>query len=425
MTIPLLIYVGLFLFIMCLNMKMRHTFFDTFLFVVGPFVAIILLNNVFIVKLGFIEIPAYIITMHTVAMLVFYLGTCFSQHLYPRINSQRVVRYDSLSDYSIKTLLWIISVCELIIIIDDLIRLRRFGPLNFINGGEAFGSSSIAAHLSRLLVPLLIILYDFYCEKKVKKYLVNLGIGLILLFATFIKYHVIGAVLSIFIYVAIKRPDLIRKLGLIVIGMVISLFVVNYMLTFMAYRVNVSNEFYFQHLWQYIAGGTINIDTAIQYFNNSPDKHLSIIEWIWEMLSSFPSMITRGLFGWRITEYNFSYMIPFFDIGGFSRANVLSIPGAAFIQAGYSGLTFFVFISGIIVQYIFLKAKNTKSVSVLTSASIFLSYCLLSFFSSFFELTGPWETIFWSIVIIPVLKMKIKNGRIIYRKLKLRGKRYF
>ncbi len=64
------------------------------------------------------------------------------------------------------------------------------------------------------------------------------------------------------------------------------------MINFSANNLTASSKFYINHLWMYIAGGTINIDEGLKYGKCFYLK-TSIIAWLWQMITSFPSMFYK------------------------------------------------------------------------------------------------------------------------------------
>ncbi len=404
MSIALILLLVSYFLILVFNYRYRKTFIDAFFFVMSPYVIIIFFNNAFMSYKGFYKISDHIIWLHLIAIFVFCLGTFLGEFFAKKYQFKILFRQYFLTDIKISSIKFIDIICIIIVMADILKRLKIFGIADFTSASEAV-QRSIPAHISLLFVPLVVLLFDYFISTKDKTALVLVSISLLLIFSSFIKYHIIAALLSIYIYSVIRHPKIVKRLGVFTVGIIFAIFVLNYFLSFVARNVNVEAQFYFNHFWGYLVGGTANIEPASIYFNCN--AKISISAWIYEMLTVFPGMLSQKLFGVTFTNYNFSTTVPTNNIGGGFYSNVVSILGGAYIQGGNISFFVFMFLWGALIQFIYIKGKKTKSIRNLTLASIFLAYNILSFFSSFFELSNPWETMILSFLIFPFLCIRI------------------
>lgn len=411
MSIALLLFIIEYFLMLLLNQKLRNTVFDAFFFVMSPYVFIIAINNLFMTKLGFFEVDSEVIVIHALAMLLFYAGSVAGQYLGARYKIKTSTKEYRLADVHPKSLVYLSFFCVGIVCLDLVRLIAQYGMFGVLGLGDSAKRGYIASHLLILFVPLSILLIDYFFETKKKKYLCLSLVMLLLIFSTFIKYHIIAAILSVFIYVALTRPKLVKKIGVIALMAVVALFILNYLLNFIANQVTVSSQFYLNHLWKYIAGGTINVKTVSEYVKAGED--LSMGAWIWGMLSSFPLMILSRMLGVSFQAYHFSTVLPLFFVGIPAleeQSNVISLLGAAYAQS--NGITFYLFLFfwGLIVQWIFEGAKKSASIRHKLVSSIFLGYNMLSFFSSFFELSTPWETVVLAYAVFLVFRVRIGPG---------------
>lgn len=397
----LFVLIVVFVILTIFNINRIGTIFNGFFFVVAPYVVIITINNLIMNKLGFLIISDSTIAIQIMTVFLFYFGTVIGHYF--GNNSKYSSKTLDLKYIDKSTLLGFTFICIMIIGLDILIHVKMYGFSLFTSGEEGYNRSSISAHLTLLLVTLSILNLDMYFESKKKRHLVIFLCSLIVIFLTFTKYHIISTVLACFIYLSIKRPKYIKLIGMLAFGAIVTMFVANYAIGFGASKVvGVPKTFYLEHMWLYISGGVINIDNASAFLHRGWFADLSFGKWIIEMITRFPSIITEKLFGFTFTDYNFSMKMPYLSLGN-GTSNVLCIPGAAMVQGGLTCYILFVLLSGILVEFIFAKAKRTKSVRSLLIGSIFLSYSMLSFFASFFELAAPWESMLWVVIIIPLL----------------------
>lgn len=385
-----------------INKNKFGTYYSSFFFVVLPYTIIIFINNVIMCKRGFYPISEKTIYIISLGEFLFFLGT-----LVGRIRKKnKVINNNRIKESQVvnSTLIAFTIISCGIVFVDLLMCIRRYGLGNYISGGELYARGQIAEHFRLVLVILSILLIEEYLKKKKLYHMFLLICSLGLIFSSFIKYHIIATFLSIIIYFALVHREYLKKIGVVFGSLIIVSFILTYVITFKSYNASVTNTFYGNHLWGYIAGGILNIDNGTTFFSMRRTD-LSFVLWIVEMITSFPSMITNKLFGFSFTDYIFCQKTIEFNLGA-SSSNVICIPGAAYIQGGLICFAIFVFVAGMIIEYVFCKAKRTVSMSRLVATSVFLSYCMLSFFASFFELSAPWETMLLSFVVVEITKIK-------------------
>lgn len=402
MSMSLMFFVILTIVILMLNKKKFGTYYSSFFFVALPYPVITFINNIFMCNIGFKVISDKTISILSLGMVLFFLGTMIGHNGIKKKKYRRTKQREFVIAEG--TLIFIVVVSSAIVFVDLLLCIKRYGLVNYIAGGELYARGQIAEHLRLVLAVVSIILIEEYIKKRKLLYLLLFIISLGLVFSSFIKYHVIAVLLAIIIYFALTHREYLKRIGIIFGLLIIASFILTYVITFKSYNENVARTFYGNHLWGYIAGGIINIDNGKVFFNARLGE-LSIFLWIIEMLTSFPSMITNKLFGFAFTDYAFSQKTVEFNLGA-STSNVICIPGAAYIQGGLIGIAFFVFIAGIIIEHVFFEANKINSMAKIMATSIFLSYCMLSFFGSFFELPAPWETIVLAVVVVKIVAIK-------------------
>lgn len=410
MSLVLLLLVALFCVFLALNYKRNKNIFDGVFYVMGPYVVIIAVNNIVMTQFGFVRIPDSTVALHLAAMVMFFGGCLVGEKLaaYRRtpLNIRKAARRNDVDVDTVKLLL---GLCHLVLLADRIYRIAVYGLVDFIHGGE-YGPSTIPAHTQLLIVPLSVILLD-KCVIGSKK-MDRVAIGQILLtavflFSTFIKYHIISAVLIAFVYIALKYPRLLKKLGVFCVALVILFFVGNYLVSFIAEDLTASASFYINHLWAYIAGGTINLDAAEAHLAQS-GAQVSIWKWLVSMVTMFPNMFYQKFTGSDLIDYRFNTMLVNFDLGP-DRSNVVSILAAAFCQTNVVGFGIFMFAWGVVVQWVYSRANRSCYDRTKLLASVFLAFNLLSFFACFFELNNPWELMILTFLVYYVITIPVSN----------------
>ena len=396
---------AVFLGLIWIAKKTCGTVYNGFFFVMGPYVFIILIDNLLFKNMGFNPVRDKAISVYLMTMLLFFVGSSIGTLLASNIKTDfKIYR---LSDINAGTLRAVCIFSEVFVMLDILLHIARYGISRFVSGEDSTNRSSISAHLTLLIIVLCVLLFDYYLENrhKIDLFLLLAAFGII--FSSFKKYHIISTLLIIFIYISVRWPKYIKKLGIVTLTLIVFFFMTNYVLNFLATNVTgVPKDFYMNHLWGYIAGGVLNLDAALDYFGTQ-SYHLSLGAWIIQMITAFPSLITNKLFGFTFTDYTFYLRVPFFSLGGDNISNVLCIPAAACVQGNAASYSLFSVFFGAVVEYAFIRAKTNQSVRSLLTASIFLSFCMLSFFASFFELIGPWEEMIIASLIVPILSIRI------------------
>lgn len=265
-----------------INKNKFGTYYSSFFFVVLPYTIIIFINNVIMCKRGFYPISEKTIYIISLGEFLFFLGT-----LVGRIRKKnKVINNNRIKESQVvnSTLISFTIISCGIVFVDLLMCIRRYGLGNYISGGELYARGQIAEHFRLVLVILSILLIEEYLKKKKLYHMFLLICSLGLIFSSFIKYHIIATFLSIIIYFALVHREYLKKIGVVFGSLIIVSFVLTYVITFKSYNASVTNTFYGNHLWGYIAGGILNIDNGTTFFSMRRTD-LSFVLWIVEMIT--------------------------------------------------------------------------------------------------------------------------------------------
>lgn len=386
----------------------KKTIFDAFFYVMAPYYFIIVINNLIMVNFGFRLITDDIILIHTLGMGLFYIGNLLADFLSKKVIKKKEENHKVI----IPRLRIIILACVVVIALDLFRMISVYGIKEFLSLGEKIDRSFLASHCQIALVPLSIIMYQEANKSGKKAYLVYVLISFLLIFTTFIKYHVLSYVITLFVITSLTKPEKMVKITLLAGLLIVMFYVGNYAVSFAASNQSAKLTFYLNHFWAYVAGSTININRAKNYLRLIHHKS-SILLWLLSMLSKLPLMILSKIVGRNLYFYEFSNMFPLFKVGP-DVSNVVSILGEAYIQTDLVGFILFMLLWGGVIQLVVNYMRIRKSVRSYTVGSIFIAYNMLSFFSSFFELSHPWETMAQAFILFYVVAdyITIKNNYI-------------
>lgn len=411
MTFANFVLCALFLLLLILNKKIKQVTLDSFFYVTAPYVVIILLNNLYWVNKGFYQISDRVIYIHILTLIIFFIGTViayyFTKRFHFTLNQRKVAQYN----IDIKKLKIISVLCHVVVIADMIARYIKYGVKSLTSDVEEYSAGFLAGHIMNLLVPIVIISVSFILKKglKDKSLIVITIISMLCIASAFVKYHIISTVIAVFIYCAIKSPEKIKKLGITVVILIIAFFVGTYMLDFAAQGVSVNSDFYLNHFWKYVAGSTINFE-SVEQLNCHHD--LSIWLWLLENIMGFPNMFFLRLLGTKIPNYT-AYTIPMMPVGNLSEAsNVSSVIASIFIQSNMFEFVFVILGWGFIIEWARNRCYKTSNECNRIILSIFLAFNVLSFFSSFFVLSTPWEMMIMTYVVFILAKdRKLKYAK--------------
>lgn len=413
MTISLGILILTYLVLLLMSKYFRAKIVDAYFLIMSPYVFIIIINNLVMVETGFDVISDRIIYIHVLGILLFYVGAFGGECLMSKMKFKPLFKPTMYENISLKKLIVLTFFLVVAVGLGKSLLIYKYGLIGFISGGDSIKMFSIFNHLILLLYPCTMMLCDYALKERKRYYYVLVALAIFLVFSSFIKYHIISLLISIFIYIIIRKPKYFIKCGIATLALIVTSFVINYMLDFMSNDIQVENQFYYNHLWQYVGGSTIVMEYMENYIGNN--SNYSIIEWLWGMVTSFPTIFTKAFFDTAISDYDFSTTLPMVKIGNASGSNVVGILGSAFLQGNMLSFSLFMIGWGMIVQFVVtnLNQRNTNTVAPVLVGSIFLSFNILSFFSSFFVLSNPWETMLCAAILPSLIKNRSKQIKMI------------
>lgn len=414
-------WIMLLLFICCLilNYFSRKSVFDSFVLVIGPYIGIVILNNTIFLNFDFYRVSDLTILIYCVSMLAYYIGSFISHYISNHANffidrsntmiEKKKINYNAIYCY--------VYFCIIVRILDLAIKFIQHGfTTMFSNDMSLFKTEGISAHLMIGITPLCAILMYHWMNTKKKKYLYLVIFSVLVKFLSFTKYDVISILLVIAIYITLNNKGLVKKIMIPTLFLIVIFFVSNYFVGFVMRGFSVNNSFYLNHMWSYIAGGTLNLENVSTYFGGNK---LPLLSWLFMLLSSFPNMFSYKLIGIPISSYVFETVLPAFKIGMTQTSNVISIIGTIYVHTEWLQFILVIFIWGFITEYLYNKAKYSYNEGYRVTISVYIAFCVLSFFGCFFALSAPWEMMIQGYLLLSFFSSRLGN-RIATRSIRIK-----
>ncbi len=400
----------IFICIIVLIYIFKKSIFDVNILIMGPYILIIVINNWIATNFGYQEILPEVIIIIASAVLFFYFGTIVGGSLIQKIGIRRR-KFKQCSILNMKRIEYYV-VFVLVIRFFDLVYKYIVNGFNFMisNDFEAMQMTGIVAHLFLSIYPLLAVLFYKGLKGKNKTYIVLVCLGVLLTFASFIKYHTISLVLIIYLYTSIKdKKYLLKGARLVMIG-IIAIFVLNYFVSFVLRSLDVDNSFYIYHLWTYIAGGSINFNWLVQ---GGVSNKYDIIDLLIKIFMAFPNMFINKITGISIigndVGMGFQNICASNSGMSFLRSNVINTIAQVYAINNKLLFVIIMYCWGFMSEFIFNLGMRRKEESYKLFAATFISFNLLSFFANYFALSVPMELLIWSCFITRIFKVKNKR----------------
>lgn len=378
--------------------RKENNIVNLFSLLMVPYAIIVFLNNFIFYKYGFFRISDNAMIVWMVAFLLFFISGRFA------MKTRRVANIDEdqtefkLDRFDVKAM----NRTLVVITIIGSLRLMK----GIVNGqlAEGYMSSGIVGHLLSLsfaIVPYVVLYWTYHVKKW--QYIVVPLMILALTFASFIKNHVIALMVVIFIFMTMYRKSLLKKAVVILVAVVLGIFVLNYVIGFSMLGVEVQNSFYLYHFWKYCGGALIN---ATNYFAGAMNESIGVMYKLCIYLSALPNMFLH-LVNVKIFSSEAFDFSTFVIAENGQATNVVDAITRLYPSDGdFLQVIMFlmvIFVLGFVFMRVYLNGKRQCLSSWL---AVFLTYYVfLSFFGTFYMLSGPWETLVWAII-VPKLYLK-------------------
>lgn len=373
----------------------------------APYVILVFLNNFFIHRIGFYKVDDKVLLMLLFAFFMFYVGTSLFTLKKQSLNQEEDTEI-KFSCYNIKRMtyyLYFVGIVGLIKLF-TLYRSGQFSAVN-INDAEGIMGNGIIGHLilsSYAVFPIVFLYWTYH--KRAWFYLLPILMIAIITFSTFIKYNIVGLIVSSFLFVLVYRKSLLRYGVTALVSLVIFVFVGNYAITFAVHGADVEHTFYIGHFWTY-ACGSIIYDNYI--FSSGIRVGVDIFYKLGTFFCALPNMFIEKTTGTKLFPHERQDDLSTGEFG--EDSNVVDAFGYLFPSRGHLSEVilygFVIFLIGAYFAYLYKKhmAKNKCFDTFITN---FLCYFVFfSFFGTFYINSSPWEIIVYSLIIPKLFIRKV------------------
>lgn len=392
----------------------RKSFFNAANIVIGIYIIIALLNNFFAVRLGFFAVSnknlLLLLILYLYAIIIVIIRNQIVIHFHKNTMKlcQTKIRKSVLAILDDKITYKNISFIFLMACIVRGIQILKILKMSGIETlGKEIGLSGIPSHLFLMVYPLGAYLFYYGLKKKKLHAIILYNLGLVISFASFVKYHAIFYLALTFLFCVFEDKKLGEKLFVFFGIGIVSLFVGNYIIGFAVSGVTTYTiGDYVYRMWDYIAGSIINGNHCL----NLGKYNTQYTSWDLMATSVFPIL---NMLAKKIGIGNFEYKK--FPLGFTivsSKPSTSNVAGLIY-NITYTGSYLLLLLLFTLIiwttQCAIKKIKENNSNKLFYS--MFITVNMMTFFANYYGLSTIWELLIWS-YIIPKL---VFNKRVILK----------
>lgn len=399
-------FISIFFLLFILSKRITRSLYNPFFLVMGPYAFIVSFNNFVAVRYGFYEISDLAIFYLLFGMLLFFIGFLLAE-IYSAFLIPNLKRFSTqksfIFNYNLNAINLFVLVSAVLLLFRILIIFLRYGGEHLVEAEVL--SSGFFGHLSVIAIVFVPILLDAGLRTAKKRFFIAVALLLLSTFFSFTKYHVIFPIIYIFIYLTIEyRVNFFKPLFFASI-IIVTLFFLNYVVSFFIKGRYAEMSFLLNHIWKYIAGGTINFNL----FVHNPIFEYNSVDFLFVSITPIMNMILQKL-GFPVFTANKPPFLESFpevsSIGGGS--NVLCTVGLIYGDGNIFWFTFFMILQGFLLSFFWKLATKTRSASIKLFGCVVMAFSTLSFFANYWGLSRSWLTVFWALL-LPLFFIKKKK----------------
>lgn len=403
----MILFIAAIVFLMGMTIKQRldRSIFNDYLIVIGPYVVILLINNMFMVQhFSFYEISRDAQIAILIAETAYLSGSIGGSLLTNRyINTyhrMQVQQEETLFLHFGGACLYTVFAC-MTVAVHICTQILRLGLSNVTqNDFEALKLSGISGHLFISVYALVPIIFYEAVQRKSWIGFGTCALAMLCAFSTFVKYNVILMLLIIGLYYVIRKPEAMKKAILLLAGGIVLLFAGNYAMLFLTQAADTNNmlRFLISHLWMYISSGTMMMNYTI----GNIGVHYTVLDFFIQSFGAVPNMFLSVVSNFQFqTVHSFSSVLD-----GMQRmsstgemSNALSVLAMLYSDGGnIPSFSIIMAVWGCVTSVAMQWTKLHCTHRVETVGVIFLAYSMLSFFGNYWELTMPWEMLVYALL---------------------------
>lgn len=383
-----------------------------------PYMLIVPINNFIMINRGFYMISEQVLCLIGGSLLCIFIGYIATSAYLKVHKKANIYQEQELESkffyYNMQRMLRYVLVVEAVELL-RLIYIIGTHSISYLASArfEGYMLSGPLGHLLLTAYPLAPILLLYWLSHKRKiAYLISALICVGLLFATFIKYHVIGMIVLMYLFISLEDRKYLRKGLIIVSGTAIGAFVLNYILLFTISGAasRGTQDYYINHFWNYMAGSVIH-DNRV--FTDGINIGLSLLWKIARLIFTPINSLCISLFGIGMTTPNVGNPIGYVSISSTGEwGNVIDAFGHFYPSKGslIEIIMYFVFLVFIGFLFTLLYNNSTRKKDKFhTAISVFLDFfCFFSFFGQFYYNLPCWEVLIYSIIVPKLFDKRVK-----------------
>ena len=370
-----------------------------------PYVAIVILNNfIFHYRFNYYEINSHIIYTTVFGLLFFAMGSSVPYF----INKNNSIKNDRcIHRLNIGMMKRAMNAIVILMFLVTLIYLYIFTTKGAetvkLNDYALLNENSLLSHLRIWLGALLPLILFF--DIKLSQKLLLIGFGLFLTSISFVKYHAIFISLYIFFYyIFMKSPrsilEIVRKC-IIASVVIFSIFLLNY---YVLLNGNLNIEFLkfiLNHIWKYIAGGTIAFESVVDLSISDPAFSKTL-----DMFLPIPKLILNKI-GFQIPTFSsLSTTTHWVKVSASGQITNVFSTFSQICAGGLLSSAVVLLFWGAITSYVYKIGNETRNSNVKLCYASIISFMVLSFFANFWILSNPWEYSLSALIIPCFLRTK-------------------
>lgn len=383
-----------------------------------PYMLIVPINNFIMINRGFYMISEQVLFLIGGSLVCIFIGyiatnTYLKVHKRVSVYQERELE-NKFSHYKMQEMLKYVIFVEIVLVLRLFYVILKNGI--YILSAQEFEGYMIHGPLGHLLVtiyPLVPILFLYWLKNK--KQIIYLIVTLVcigILFSTFVKYHVIGIVVLLYLFVSLEDRKYLRK-GLVIVSCAaISAFVLNYFVSF-AFMGNLSKigqDYYINHLWNYMAGSLIH-DNFV--FTIGTDVGVGTMWKIARVILTPLNSIAIAFFGVEMTPPNVNNPVGIARLGSNGEmGNVIDAFGHFYPSKGSAiEIIFyivFLIVVGCLFTFLYNNSMRKTNKFYITISVLLLFFCFFSFFGTFYIMLMCWEILVYSILFPTLFDKRIK-----------------
>ena len=381
--------------------ELHNTFINPFTVLCAPYMFVVVLNKILGERIGFYQIGNKTLFVIGGGLFSFFVGTLIASANSSK-NLKNYVFADNsykINSYNLKAMLYYSLFVTIVGLLKAVLIIRTMGFSGLTREGTLI--AGLVGHLLFTAYPLQPFLLYYWLKNKEKVlYILAFVLFLLILFCSFVKYHIIGMIVICYLFVVITERKYLKTGAILLIAIVVAFFILNYVIDFISNNVyhQVHSSFYLFHLWKYLTGAVINGDL---YYAGTLGGVASTGYKLMTFIMALPNMFIYAIIGKKLFPYESIRMTSVSYIG--EESNVIDAISYMYSSktgvVGVIGFLIVFVVFGIIMELLFLKNIFKENNLQIFISTLFAFFLFFSFFGTFYINSMPWEITVYSAIV--------------------------